>query len=73
MFMLPILVIIAFKSLTATATSWKWSFGDGTYSTSKNPTHTYGKAGKYTVSLTAKNAKGSHTKTIAGYVLISKK
>ncbi|WP_141241710.1 PKD domain-containing protein, partial [Methanosarcina spelaei] len=54
-------------------TSWKWSFGDGTYSTAKSPAHTYSKAGKYTVSLTVKNAKGSSTKTISGYITVSKK
>jgi beta propeller repeat protein len=54
-------------------TSWKWSFGDKTYSTAKNPVHTYSKAGKYTVSLTVKNAKGSNTKTISGYIVIAKK
>ncbi|PAV14145.1 hypothetical protein ASJ81_15465 [Methanosarcina spelaei] len=53
-------------------TSWKWNFGDGTYSTAKNPVHKYSKAGKYTVSLTVKNAKGSNTKTISGYI-VSKK
>ncbi len=54
-------------------TSWKWSFGDKTYSTAKNPVHTYSKAGKYTVSLTVKNAKGSNTKTISGYIVVAKK
>ena len=54
-------------------TSWKWSFGDSSYSTDQNPLHTYTKAGKYTVSLTVKNAKGSSTKTIARYVVVSKK
>ena len=53
-------------------TSWKWSFGDGTYSTSKNPAHTYSKAGKYTVKLTVKNAKGNNTKTISGYIVAKK-
>jgi len=54
-------------------TSWKWSFGDGTYSTAKSPAHKYSKAGKYTVSLTVKNAKGSNTKTISGYITVSKR
>ncbi len=54
-------------------TSWKWSFGDRTYSTAKNPSHTYSKAGKYTVSLTVKNAKGSNTKTIYGYITASRR
>jgi len=53
-------------------TSWKWSFGDKTYSTAKNPVHKYSKAGKYTVSLTVKNAKGSNTKTISGYIVVNK-
>ncbi len=55
---------------TNSPTSWKWSFGDGTYSTSKSPAHTYSKAGKYTVSLTVKNLKGSNTKTSAGYITV---
>ena len=54
-------------------TSWKWNFGDGKYSTTKSPAHTYSKTGKYNVSLTVKNAKGSNTKTISGYVVVSKK
>jgi len=39
------------------ATSWKWSFGDGYYSTAKNPSHIYKKAGNYkvTLSVDAKN------------------
>jgi beta propeller repeat protein len=41
--------------------SWKWNFGDGKYSTAKSPAHKYTKAGKYTVSLTVKNAVGSST------------
>ena len=52
--------------------TWKWNFGDKTYSTAKNPVHKYSKAGKYTVSLTVKNAKGSNTKTISGYIVVSK-
>ena len=57
---------------TGSLTSWKWNFGDGTYSTEKNPVHTYRKAGKYTVYLTAKNAKGSNTKTRSGYITVKK-
>jgi len=54
-------------------TSWKWTFGDGSISTLKNPPHTYTKAGKYTVSLTVKNTRGSNTKTMSGYITVSKK
>jgi hypothetical protein len=53
-------------------TSWKWNFGDGTYSTAKNPVHKYSKTGKYTVTLTVKNAKGSNSKTTPGYVTVKR-
>jgi beta propeller repeat protein len=65
----PLKVQFTDKSVNS-PTSWKWSFGDGTYSTAKNPAHKYSKAGKYTVSLTVKNAKGSNTKTISNYVTV---
>ncbi|WP_292373866.1 MULTISPECIES: PKD domain-containing protein [unclassified Methanosarcina] len=68
----PLKVQFTDKS-TNSPTSWKWSFGDGTYSTAKSPAHTYSKKGKYTVSLTVKNAAGSNTKTISGYVIVKSK
>ena len=34
---------------TGSTTAWNWSFGDGTYSTQRNPEHTYHEAGNYTV------------------------
>ncbi len=68
----PLKVTFVDKS-SGDPTSWKWSFGDGTYSTARNPVHAYTKAGKYTVTLTAKNAKGSSTKTTYGYIKVSKK
>ena len=61
---------ITFTNTSENATSYSWSFGDGTYSTAKNPVHTYSKARKYTVSLTVKNAKGSNTKTISNYITV---
>jgi thermitase len=52
--------------------SWFWSFGDGASSTQRNPTHTYSKAGSYTVSLTVRDPDGdSHTKTRASYIVVS--
>jgi PKD repeat protein len=64
---------IAFTDTSSnTPTSWNWSFGDGTYSTSQNPTHTYSTAGTYTVSLNATNAVGSNTETKAGYITVNK-
>jgi len=41
--------------------SWSWNFGDGTSSTSRNPTHAFGKSGTYTVVLTASNASGTNS------------
>lgn len=51
--------------------SWKWDFGDGTYSTAKNPVHKYTAAGNYTVSLTVGNAAGNNTLTKSGFVVVS--
>lgn len=43
-------------------TSWLWTFGDGTTSTAKNPSHTY-TTGIYDVKLTATNSNGSSSLT----------
>ncbi len=40
-------------------TAWTWSFGDGSQSTAKNPSHAYSAAGTYTVTLTAGNTAGA--------------
>jgi hypothetical protein len=48
---------------TGAPTSWFWTFGDGASSTARNPTHVYGAAGVYTVSLTASNSIGSNVVT----------
>ncbi len=45
-----------------------WNFGDGTTSTTKDPTHTYAQTGIYTVSLTVGSACGSNTATKAAYI-----
>ena len=37
--------------------SWDWNFGDGSFSTLQNPTHTYGFGGTYNVLLISKNIK----------------
>jgi PKD repeat protein len=46
---------------TGSPTSWSWTFGDDGASSSRNPAHTWGAAGSYTVTLTASNASGSST------------
>jgi PKD repeat protein len=56
---------------TGTPTKWKWTFGDGTSSTTKNPTHKYSKAGSYTVALTSTNAAGSNTVTKTDYITVT--
>ncbi len=65
----PLKVKFTDKS-TGKHTSWKWNFGDGTYSTCKNPVHTYCKSGKYTVTLTVKDAKGNTVKT-SKYIVVA--
>ena len=56
---------------TGSPTSWSWDFGDGSTSTKQNPTHTYQKAGKYTVKLTVTNDQGSDTKTKTDYITVN--
>ncbi|MGB9977943.1 PKD domain-containing protein [Methanobacterium sp.] len=51
-------------------TSWTWNFGDGTTSNDENPTHTYAKPGKYTVTLTAANAAGFNELTKTDYITV---
>jgi PKD repeat protein len=58
---------------TGTPTSWKWDFGDGKgQSAEQNPSHIYGSAGTYNVTLTATNAAGqmSPPKTVAVTVTV---
>ncbi len=47
---------IAFNNLSVSATNYIWDFGDGTFSTQANPTHTYTGTGVYTVKLIARNS-----------------
>ncbi|MCX4753445.1 collagenase [Kitasatospora purpeofusca] len=39
-------------------TAWHWTFGDGTTSEERNPSHTYALAGSYTVALTTTDDTG---------------
>ncbi len=48
----------------------QWDFGDGTTSTTANPSHTYGEPGTYAVKLTVTTAAGSQTTTKTGYITV---
>ncbi|KIQ64863.1 collagenase [Kitasatospora griseola] len=49
----------------AQLTSWHWTFGDGSSSDERNPSHTYAAAGTYTVALTVTDSTGRSTATPA--------
>lgn len=63
-------------SVTFTSTSsgnitgYSWNFGDGTTGTAQNPSHSYGTAGTYTVSLSVTGPSGTNTSTKASYINI---
>ena len=56
---------ITFVNASVNASTYSWDFGDGSAeSTEENPSHTYGAAGTYSVSLTASNPSFTNTVTI---------
>lgn len=64
---------VSFQDLsTNTPTNWFWQFGDGGFSTEKNPTYTYSNSGLYTVSLEVTNTQGIDTIIKTAYVTIEK-
>jgi len=53
--------VVAFlDGSTGSPTTWNWSFGDGTASTTQNPSHVFA-AGTFNVALTVTNANGPAT------------
>jgi PKD repeat protein len=56
---------------TGTISTYAWVFGDGTTSSSQNPSHVYSSAGVYTVSLTVTGPGGTNTKTNSNYITVS--
>jgi len=50
---------------------WLWKFGDGSYSTEKNPYHLYKTPGLYTVFLTVYNKAGSDTETMMNLIEVT--
>ncbi|MFZ0932215.1 MAG: choice-of-anchor tandem repeat GloVer-containing protein [Syntrophobacteraceae bacterium] len=57
-------------SSAGSITKWLWNFGDGQTSTIRSPSHTYGKAGAYTVTLTVTGAGGTNTCTQPDYITV---
>ena len=47
-----------FTDMSTSSSIWAWSFGDSTFSTSQNPSHTYPEIGSYLVTLYSSNADG---------------
>jgi hypothetical protein len=47
-----------FANRTKNAATWEWSFGDGSTSTARNPSHTYDHPGSYSVRLDATSTGG---------------
>ena len=66
-------LVVNFINLTsnhAANVTYKWDFGDGTFSTQRNPTKTYTALGAYDVKLVASNGLCSDSITIAGFAEI---
>lgn len=55
---------INFVDSSSASTSWLWNFGDGTTSTDSNPSHIFGTAGVYDLSLTISNSHGCTFTTV---------
>ena len=64
---------VSFKDTTSGAKpiKWNWNFGDGSRSTAQNPTHTYKKAGTYTVCLTVYRTDNDY-KLVCNKIVIKK-
>lgn len=59
---------------SGTLNSWQWDFGDGTFSTLQNPTHTYTSTGNFNISLLVKNIYGCQdVLTRTNYINITNK
>lgn len=47
-----------------TPTVWYWTFGDGSYSTEQNPSHTFSLPGVYTIVLSVRDTNGATSKKV---------
>ena len=65
-------LVVSFQDLSmGIPTSWSWTFGDGSTSNEQNPTHTYLKAGMYSVKLKVSNSAGSSGLSRSGFITVS--
>ena len=56
---------VQFSDMSVGAESWTWVFGDGTYSSSRNPSHVFSEPGTYTVSLLVSDGSGRSASKVA--------
>jgi monoamine oxidase len=62
---------VSFTDLsTELPTGWSWHFGDTGTSGDQHPSHQYTTPGTYTVSLTATNPNGSHTRVLPKLIFV---
>jgi beta propeller repeat protein len=61
---------VKFNDNSTDAYYWSWDFGDKTTSTLSSPTHKYSKAGKYSVTLSVKNAAGKNTTKKSNFITV---
>lgn len=64
-------VAVSFTNASVNTSNYLWKFGDGTTSTSENPTHTYASNGNYSVTLIASGACGADTVVVSNLVNIN--
>ena len=55
---IPVSMIDVSDTSGISTTNWQWNFGDGNFSTSQSPVHSYANAGNYMVTLQTTNSNG---------------
>lgn len=64
--------VINFTNTSTNGNTYTWNFGDGNTSNAANPSHVYGAAGVYTVTLTADGGPcGIDTEVLTNYITIN--
>ncbi len=64
------LVVQFTDASSGTPTQWLWDLGNGATSVKQNPSAVYIDSGKYTVTLTVKNASGENTVTKKDFIVV---